>query len=247
MGVRNLEKLHGSAQGVLKPFLEELIAVYGGEIISIFAYGSVTGQDYIHKSSDINISVVMEDVSPVNLKRCLAAVKKAMRNKISAPLFLSPSYVKMSLDVFPLEFTNIKDTRVILSGEDILSGIQIKREDIRKECEAQLKGRLLTIREAYLEQALDRKGVEHLVKASLKGLIPVFRGLVTLSAADGAPIGKRDIIAAVGREYVVNVDPFLEILNDGKSDGKIAGKSSEVFLGEFLERIETLCAIMDRK
>lgn len=247
MPVKNLEKLPVSAQLVLKPFLEELIAVYGGEITSVFAYGSVTGQDYIHKSSDINIGVAMDDVSPANLKRCLGVVKKGMRKRIPAPLFLTPAYIKMSLDVFPLEFNNIKDTRVILSGEDILSGLVVKNEDLARECESQLKGRLLTIREAYLEQALDRKGLEKLMKNSLRALIPVFRGLVALRVSDVAPVAKSEIINALGREYVVNVQPFLDVLNDVKHDGKIAGDNAENFLGEFLARIETLCAIMDRE
>ncbi|MEA3489334.1 MAG: hypothetical protein U9R44_03200, partial [Candidatus Omnitrophota bacterium] len=63
MDIRNLEKLPDNARKVLSPFLDELFGIYREAIRSVFVYGSVTGRDYNPKTSDINMAVVLDDVS----------------------------------------------------------------------------------------------------------------------------------------------------------------------------------------
>lgn len=246
MGMINLEKLPPDAQSALKPFLEEVIRVYGEGLVSVFAYGSVTGPDYESRSSDINVGVVLKDVSLGSLSQSLPAVKKAMKRRVTTPLFLSQTYIKRSLDVFPIEFGSMRNTRLVLFGEDVLSGVTIRKDDLRRECETQLKGRLVTVRQAYLEQALDRKGLASVLKAALKSLYPVFGGILMMKPELSVPVGKEKMVELLEKELNVDLSSVVKILRDGKGDGKISGKNAEQFLEEFLFQIEKLAEAVDK-
>lgn len=246
MEMRNLEKLPENARNALKPFLEELFKTYGEDLVSVFVYGSVTGPDYNPKTSDINLAVVMKEVSIEKLKASMKAIRRASSKKIAVPLFLSPSYIRMSLDTFPVEFMGMKDSRCVIYGEDVLADIEVEKEDLRRECEYQLKGKLLTIRQAYLEQASSRKGLERLIKASFRALIPVFQGVLRIKKGSDIPRKKEDMLSQVGKEFGIDVSSFLDILGDKKADGKIGGKTSESFLDSFLVQLESLSEAVDK-
>ncbi|MGB2662018.1 MAG: hypothetical protein WBD04_06510 [Candidatus Omnitrophota bacterium] len=244
MEIKNLEKLPVGVKNVLEPYLNEIIQAYDKDIVSIFAYGSVTGPDYNPKTSDINLAIVLKEVSLEKLKPVLKTAKSGMKRKVTAPLFLSPSYIKMSLDTFPMEFMSMKDSRLVLAGDDVLADVEVDKADLRRECEYQLKGKLLTIRQAYLEQGLNRKGLEGLVKNSFRALLPVFQNVLRLRN-ESLPTGKEEILCQMGEEYDLDVSSFLEILRDKKTDGRIGGKPLEEFLEDFLKQLERLTDIVD--
>lgn len=245
MSIRNIEKLSPQAGKTIKPFIEGLLDIYGDQIRSIFAYGSATGSDYVPGVSDINLAVIMDKVLIDGLKPALDLVKKGMKKKIVAPLFLTPDYIERSMDTFPMEFLEMKDSRQVLFGEDLLENIRAEKEDIRRECEYQLKGKLLTIRQAYLEQAMNRKGMETLIKRSVKALMPVFRGVLRIKDHEDIPMSKEAVIEKMGDELGIDVSSFAEVLQDKKLDGKIGGRSSEAFLEDLLVQIEKLSEIVD--
>ncbi|MFQ5952712.1 MAG: hypothetical protein ACE5JK_04830 [Candidatus Omnitrophota bacterium] len=245
MEIKNIDKLPDQVKKALEPYLNELIKIYGEDIVSVFVYGSVTGPDYNPKTSDINLAIVLKEVSLDKFKPVLKTVKQGLRRKITAPLFLSPSYIKMSLDTFPMEFMNMKDSRLVLFGDDVLADISAEKMDIRRECEYQLKGRLLTIRQAYLEQAMNRKGLEGLLKSSFRALMPVFENVLRLKLEGSIPTDKEKILSRLGEEFEVDVSSFMEILHDKETDGKIGGRPLEDFLNDFLVQLEKLTDIVD--
>ncbi|MCK4852040.1 MAG: hypothetical protein KAS86_02890 [Candidatus Omnitrophica bacterium] len=245
MDIKNIEKLPPGAGKVLGPYLDELEKLYNGAMISIFAYGSVTGPDYDPRTSDINIAVVLKDTSVKELRSALKIVKSGIRKRITVPLFLTSAYIKMSLDTFPMEFMNMKDTRLVLFGDDVLADISANNEDLRRECEYQLKGKLLTIRQAYLEQALGRRGLERLIKMSLRALLPVFQNMLRIKRGNPPPRGRTEVLMEVGEAFNIDMSAFLEVAHDRKTEGRIAGKPAESFIDTFLARLEHLSGIVD--
>ena len=66
-------------------------------------------------------------------------------------MFLTRDYVLNSLDVFPIEFSEIKDQYKVIFGDDIFKDVEIPSKDVRLLCEQQVKGKLLHLRQAYVE------------------------------------------------------------------------------------------------
>jgi len=245
MLLKNIESLPESAKNVLMPYLEKLSGIYSHDIISIFVYGSVAGPNYDPRYSDINVAVVMRDASARMLSSAARLVRWGLRRKITAPLFIEPHYIKLSLDTFPIEFMNMKDSRIVLYGDDLLADVTVKREDLRKECEYQLKGKILTIRQAYLEQALRSKDLERLIKDATRSLLAVFKGMLRIKGIESLPRENEEIITRIGSEFNVDISPFLEVLNDIRTNGHLGGKTPESFIDSFLSQLEHMASVVD--
>lgn len=239
MELNNIEKIPLEYRGILEKFVSNFVNLYGEEIVSIFLYGSAATPDYNPKTSDINIAIVLKNISFKKLKASLKIIKTGRKHKITVPLFLTREYIKMSLDTFPMEFMNMKDSRCVVYGEDVLSDISADKEDMRRECEYQLKGKLITIRQAYLEQALNRKGLQSLMKTSLRALIPVFQSVLRLKQGYVSAVRKEDILRRLEAEFEVDGSVFLEVLQ-----GK---KITEAIVENFLLQLTRLSENVDKR
>ncbi len=243
--ISNKENLHSEVQKKYIPYLEEMRGIHGDNLISVFLYGSAAGKDYIPKKSDINSVLVFKELDFEALKSSLKVISKGISKKIAAPLYMTKEYINSSLDVFPIEFLDMKENHVLLYGEDILSGLEIKGEHIRLFCEQQIKGKLIRIRQAYLEVGLKNKGMEALLKESLNALIPIFRNLIRLKQ-EQPPIGKEEIIRQVCLIFELDENVFIPIYKDSANDEKIAGQDVVVFLEKYLEQIKKLSGMVDK-
>ena len=245
MNLINTEKIHPEVAARLAPYLEKMHALHKDDIVSVFLYGSAAGSDYQPKTSDINSCFVVRQLKFQTLKDSLAIVNAGIVKKIAAPLFLTKEYMTSSLDVFPVEFLDMKEKHVLVYGEDVLAGLDIKGEHLRLFCEQQIKGRLIRIRQAYLEVGLKKKGIESLLKESLRSLIPIFRNLIRLKGAV-PPTSKDDIIRELCRAFQLDEGVFLPIYKDTVDDEKIAGQDVACFLEKYLAQLENLSCQVDQ-
>ena len=241
----NAEKLPPEVQIKFIPYLKTMISIHNRHLISVFIYGSSAGKNYIPKISDINSVFVFKELPFASLTASLKAVSQGIPKRIAAPLFLTSEHIETSLDVFPIEFLDMKENHVLMYGTDLLSGLIIKEEHIRLFCEQQIKGKLIRIRQAYLEVGLKKKGLEALLKESLNSLIPVFRNLLRLKGQK-PPIEKTEIIKQLCQTFKLDENIFLPIYKDTSNDEKIADQDVVVFLEQYLTQIKELAAGVDR-
>ena len=241
----NAEKLPSEVQNKFIPYLKTMIDIHKDHLMAVFIYGSATGKNYIPKVSDINSVFVFKDLTFASLTDSLKLVSKGINKKIAAPLFLTKEYIETSLDVFPIEFLDMKENYCLLYGTDFLSALTIKEEHIRLFCEQQIKGKLIRIRQAYLEVGLKKKGLEALLKESLNSLIPIFRNLIRLKDKK-PPIEKSEIIKQLCQEFDLDENVFLPIYKDTSNDEKIANQEVVVFIEKYLDQIKKLAVGVDQ-
>src|SRR5262249_39499580 len=84
-------------------------------------------------------------VTPDELRKCVAQLPQWHKQGISTPLFVDPAYVRSSIDVFPVEFLDMKQRYRVLYGQDFLQELELKPERLRFQCEQELKGKMLRI------------------------------------------------------------------------------------------------------
>ncbi len=245
MELKNLERLPPEARAKIVPYLNKLVALYPRRILSIAVYGSTAGGNYIPKVSDINMAVVFDNVDFPVLKKALKVVSEGIRHKIAAPLFLTLPYIHSSCDVFPIEFLDIRENHVTVFGEEVFQDLTIETEHLRLFCEQQLKGRLIRIRQAYLEVGLKRQGIEALLKESLNSLFPVFRNLIRLKR-EQPPVDKQEIIAQVSRLFSLDAEVFANIFRDKTNDEKIAGEDVEKYFERYMKQLKILWEAVDK-
>ncbi|MFA5087405.1 MAG: hypothetical protein WC552_00050 [Candidatus Omnitrophota bacterium] len=241
----NSERLSKEVKDRFFPYCQKMLTIHGREIQSIFIYGSATGVNYIPQKSDINSGFVFRSINFEMLRRSLRVVSSGIRKKIAAPLFLTKEHIQSSLDVFPIEFLDMKENYTLIFGEDVLSPLEIKSGHIRLFCEQQIKGKLIRIRQAFLEVGLKKKGVEALLKESLHSLIPVFRNLIRLKGQTPS-VHKLEILRQISQEFSLDENVFLPIYRDTADDEKIDNQDIELFLKKYISELATLADRVDQ-
>ncbi|MDP2912258.1 MAG: hypothetical protein Q8N76_08015 [Candidatus Omnitrophota bacterium] len=234
-----LEGIKPELKAVIQLYLSMLLEIHKENIVSVVLYGSATGKYFIPVKSDINLAVVFKDLGLSQLKDSLRVISSGISKRITAPLFLSLSHIETSKDTFPIEFIEIKENNILIYGEDVFSGLKIDEANLKLFCRREIEGKLIRIRQAYLEIGLKKKGVEALMKESLNSLIPVFRALLR-QKLQKPPVDKEQILIEFCNYYGLSKDVFIAILKDRMNDEKIKGEDAEVFFEKYLKEIEKI-------
>ena len=242
--IKNVQQLPDFVRSHVIHFVERLIDLHKGNIISIAVYGSVASGNFIPKISDVNIVVIVKDLGFSVLRSSLHLVKEGRAHKINAPLFLTEDYIARSLDVFPVEFLDMKDHNIILYGKDVFQGLNVDTVYLRLFCEQQIKGKLLRIRQAYLETGLDPQEKIRLLRDSLGALIPIFVNLLRLRNKP-IPSAKVDVLKSMGREFGVDDSVLISIHNDRANHQRIERSLVDDYLDKFIQQLEKLALIVD--
>ncbi len=240
-----LHSLPLEVQQKFKPYAQKLIEVHQDEVISIFIYGPATGPDFVSRKSHINSGIILKSIDFLTLKKSLPIIAQGLRHKIAAPLFLTVELLNSSLDVFPTEYLDIKENHQLVYGEDVMSSLVIQTENIRLFCEQQIKGKLIRIREAYLEVGLQPRGMEALLEDSLNALMPAFRSLLRIK--NKKPSNNNvTLLEQFCEEFHLNKEALLPIHHHVSRQKRLFPAQFEPLLSSFLSELEKISDIVDR-
>ncbi len=241
----NVERVAEPVREVISSYAQEILNLLGDNVKSIVVFGSAAGKDFVKGKSNVNMLVVCEDIGLPQLKKCHRLVAKGRRKGIIAPLFFTEFYMQTSSDVFPIEFLDMAAMHTVIYGDDPFESLEIGTENLRLECEEQLKGKLVRLRQAYLEGGGSRKHIRSILIESITSFIPVFKGMLRLKGKT-PPIGKREAIDAMGIEFGMDKELFHKILDLKLTKVKLSGEELETLYGRYLEEIEKLAMIADK-
>jgi hypothetical protein len=239
-----LEKLKPGAAKKIKPFLNEILTGYRKHIHSIHITGTAITNDFDEKISDVNSVVVLKEMDLKFLGLLAPLGKKYGRNKVAAPLIMTPEYINSSLDVFPIEFLNFKLIHATIFGEDILDDLAIGRMDLRYQCERELKTRLIWLRQGYISSQGDRKLLTEGFVTSITGYIPLFRGIIHL-LGKVPPVSQSEVITALAAASNVNTDVFAKVLNEKYQKSKLSVDHLNTIFEDYYAATEKLGRIVD--
>jgi hypothetical protein len=168
-------------------FLQEVLAAGGQIIHSVHVSGSALTSDFDFRAADIHSVIVLQQMEFGFLKLLAPLGKKYGKKGIAAPLIMTPKYINSSLDVFPIEFLDLKLLHRTVHGEDLLENLEIKLADLRQQCERELKSHLIGLRQGYLSAAGDRKILaEGFLSHTYSRYLPLFRGIIYLLGEEPA-------------------------------------------------------------
>lgn len=241
---QNISELPRPIQPVITEFVDKLSKSLNDNVHSILIYGSAAGINYNHGVSNINIAVIVKTLDFGVLNQSLGLVKWGHQRKIATPLFLTRDYILGAVDVFPVEFSEIKSQHKIIFGEDIFEGLDIPLKDVRLLCEQQIKGKLLHLRQAYLDVGPNPSVLKNLLLAALRDLLPVFRQLIILKGQK--PLEQKDkMLEGLAKIFSLDAAPFLAIIHDKNKKILISSSQVEAHLQNFLNQLENLSRQMD--
>ena len=138
----NQMAIEGAPQSVqvgVERFCDDLQQALGDQLVSIALYGGLARGEYAATTSDVNIMVVLRDVSIGLLDRIAESVEQGRRVFRLAVLVLSEEDLRRSTDVFPVKFLDMQRRHRILYGRDVFADLTVSREHLRLRCEQELK------------------------------------------------------------------------------------------------------------
>lgn len=221
-------------------------AAFGDALVSLILYGSGVTREYDPKKSDLNFLVVLSEEGMEQLHLAHELVAKWRKTKVSTPLFLTRAYIESSLDTFPIEFLNIKRNHKLIWGEDVLEGIFFKKEFIRMQCEREIKGKLLLLRERYVETRGKPKILKELISASVPTFIFVFKGLLYLLDKE-IPETRQDTVTALAQALDLDGELFSSLLEIEAGPLKPPKYEIAEIFKRYLQQIRTLALLMDER
>jgi hypothetical protein len=227
-----------------RPFLEEILRGYPDNIHSIHIVGSALTKDYAEKTSDIN-SVFVLNKMDLKFVRFLAPLGRKYKKKgIAAPLTMTPEYIGHSLDVFPIEFLGFRLIHETVFGEDILAAVEIKREDLRHQCEREVKTKLISLRQGYISSLGHRRILTDNIVSSITGYMPLFRGIIFLMGKE-PPTLKEEVLTALSAGTGSDTDIFKKILHIRRGKVKLSREELDTVFEEYYAATERIGKIID--
>ncbi len=229
---------------ILDEYRKDLIETYGEKLISCYLYGSAVTPAYVPGVSDLNFLVILSEVNVDDLKAYSKIFKKWQKKKISPPIIATREYILNSLDVFPLEFSEIKDNHFLVYGEDIIKKIEIPMENLRLQVESELKGKLLKFRQGIIFLSNDTSEYREFFLRTIGTFIPVFRGVLRLYG-EKPPFDFPDIAAKLASLTGFDKN-ILDRAWEVKKGAPASHDDLRDLLYNFHEEVEKLIALVDR-
>ncbi|HJX01989.1 MAG TPA: hypothetical protein VJ348_02295 [Candidatus Humimicrobiaceae bacterium] len=239
-----LGKLSSVVAQKIKPFIEEILNGYSGNVHSIHIVGSSITEDFSEKTSDINSIFLVKEMDLKFVELIAPLGKRYHKKGIAAPLIMTPEYIKLSLDVFPIEFLDFKLIHETVYGEDILKDVEIDLLDLRSQCEREIKTKLIGLRQGYISSKGDKTVITEHIVSYITGYIPLFRGIIFLLGKE-PPVRKHEVITALFTHTGINTDIFKKILDIKKGTLKFSKNELDTIFEEYYTTTENISKIID--
>lgn len=180
-------------------------------------------------------------------KRLLAVCKvldfeilRKLKQGKEFPALFTKEELMQGVDVFPVEFLNIKLNHKILYGEDFLKDINISKKNLRHQLEFEFRSKLIHLRSEYLQYS--GRDLENLILSAVPALAPIIGGLLYLK--DLRHDGTRDMFDIVSEGYGINVTILKEIYEIRSGNSKFK-KDKEQYIMELINVLSGIGKIID--
>ncbi|MCC6346433.1 MAG: hypothetical protein IT388_04530 [Nitrospirales bacterium] len=226
------------------PFFHAVLKEHPRSIHSLHLVGSAITPDFNPKTSDINSLVVLHEMDFGFIRFLASLGKRYKRAGIAAPLLMTPAYIQSSLDVFPVEFHDMRRIHQSVYGDDILAGLQINRQYLRIQCEREIKTKLVALRQGYLSTLDDKDLLLEGLSLSLTSYITLFRAVITLMGKE-PPVPKREVIETLCASADIGTDVFMRVLRVKNREIKLSKEEAVSSFEQYYRATERLGALID--
>ena len=231
-------------EDIFESFCADYEELFGPDLLSVILYGSCARGEYVPKKSDINFMLLLTEGGIARIGKAMRLTEKWSRRAVATPLFLTSAYIETSLDTFPIEMLNFQASYRVLRGEDPLKDLVFDNRMLRLQCERELKGKLLQLREQFLGTAGNKGRIKDLITRSLPTFLAIFQGVVHLHGKPAQP--EREKLLDTMKELLsLNRPLFSELY--AVRDGKVSLNEDETIkiMERYIEEVRRLALVID--
>ena len=205
--------VHDALNGLLR----DLRNTHGDNLVSVVLYGSAAAGDHIELRSDYNLLITLKRISPEDLRQAQPPMREWQRLGHPLPVYFTAEELSDAADVFPIEFHQMANARVVLYGQDPFDLVKLSDANLRHQTEYELRSKLIQLRRMYIPASTSIEKLCDLMSDSLASFAALFRAVLMLQGED-APVAKPDCVRATARKFGLDLDPFEKIFAFRSSD-----------------------------
>ncbi|MEW6268322.1 MAG: hypothetical protein AB1689_03385 [Thermodesulfobacteriota bacterium] len=224
-----------------------LAQALGERVVCIAVYGSAAGEEFSPAHSDVNLLLVLREVSFPDLRLIgtILAREASGDLPLATPLVVTQAFLRDAADSYPIELDDLRERHRVLHGEDLLTGVRVAPARLREQAERESRGKLLRLRALAIHRPPDAE-LQHALASLESALVVIERAL--LRAASGERPGRgAALFEAIERHSGVRLRalPRLEAMRDGR-EAWPGGADLDDLLAVVLREVEALVRLVDR-
>jgi len=208
----------------LQKYRQQIRDAAGGSLACVALYGGVVRHRY-QARSDINLLLVLTEVDSQALGRLAPVLHSAWREIRLEPLLLAQNELARAAVVFPTKMLDIRRYHRVLEGQDVLSGLEIRPQDISLRVEQELRNLGLRLRRRFLAIQQDELALQ---RALLEAAVPLrvsFLALLELAkASSGGEERTSAVYAEAAKRFKLDgatLDALARLRDTGTSPGPV--------------------------
>ena len=163
-----------------RQWLAPVQAFLGADLVTAGITGGALQADFDPARSRINLLVVVRELPIARLDALAAVLPRPRKGAAVDPMVLTLEQVQRSLDVFPIEWLDVRERHFTLAGEPLFATLEVPQRKLRLQIEQELRGKHLRLMQAYLAGADRPADLHATLAASASGFHTIFRALIRL-------------------------------------------------------------------
>jgi len=232
-------------QEALNGLVEDLRATHGANLASVVLYGSAAAGDHIELRSDYNLLITLNRITPEDLRQAQAPMREWQRLGHPLPVYFTVEELADAADVFPIEFHQMANARIVLYGRDPFEFVKLSDANLRHQTEYELRSKLIQLRRLYIPASVSIEKLCDLMSDSLSSFAALFRAVLLLHHQE-APVAKPDCVRATARLLKLDPAPFERIFAF-RTGGALPSSEKEAndLFGAYLLQVEQVVEAVD--
>lgn len=229
----------------LEGLVSDLRSTHGDNLASVVLYGSAAAGDQVELRSDYNLLIALNRISPEDLRLAQAPMREWQRLGNPLPVYFTVEELSDAADVFPIEFHQMANARIVLFGRDPFEFVKLSDEHLRHQAEYELRSKLIQLRRLYIPASVSVEKLSDLMSDSLASFASLFRAVLMLNGKE-PPIGKPDCVRATAKLLRLDPKPFEKIFAM-RATGELPANDEEAneLFGAYMAQIEQVVEAVD--
>jgi len=233
------------AQEALNGLIQDLRATHGDNLASVVLYGSAAAGDHVELRSDYNLLISLHRITPADLRQAQAPMREWQRLGHPLPVYFTVEELSDAADVFPIEFHQMSQARILLYGKDPFEFVKLSDVHLRHQAEYELRSKLIQLRRLYIPASVSLTKLCDLMSDSLASFAALFRAVLLLHGVQ-APVGKPECVRTTVRLLNLDEQPFEKIFAL-RASGEMPATEEEAndLFAAYMSQIERVVEAVD--
>lgn len=230
----------------LDGFGKQVAEALGGRLVSLLVYGSAARADGAARRDRSIDTLLIADGVDERLLTTLAPVVTAWEKAgHPPPIILSDREWHGSADAFAIEYEDIRAAHRVVAGRDPWADVSVQRDDVQRQLEHELIGKLVRLRQAYVSALDDGRRLTALITGSAASFLTMLRTTLRL-AGTRVPDTAAEVVLAGAAVIGFPAQDLADVVAHLEGRSRLALRPRDPRAGAYLEAVARTADYVNR-